>query len=109
MITDNAQQQQYFLSQMSGSNLHDRQFALSYMNDRSHKRRSTAINRFGKRNLAKLACRTDSPSCLRERKKVVKFSESFDVDLHYTLMRPLISLVCRVSIKRIIYISFLFV
>lgn len=83
-------------SQMSASKLRAHMFALSFTN-RNHRRRSNVINRSGKRNLAKLLCRTDSPSCLSERKEVVKFSEDFEVELHFTLNRPIISLMCRVS------------
>ena len=94
---------------MSGSKRNDRLFTLPYIknrNNRYHKRRSTAITRSGKRISAKLACRTDSPSCLSERKNVVEFSESFEVELHYTLNRPIVSLMCRVSLK-VIFIVFI--
>lgn len=101
------QQQPFISSQMSASKLRDL-FYMNNRNNRNHKRRSTAINRSGKRNSAKLACRTDSPSCLSERRKVVEFSESFEVELHYTLNRPVVSLMCRVSVIHLNTLIFTF-
>ena len=67
----------------------------------SPNQKRTSINRRGRRNgnpNSRMLCNTKIPSCLQQRKDIVKFSETLDVELHYNgIHTKIIMLMCRVS------------